>query len=146
MSVDYVGYCVRLLSNYNQNKAVIEVLRAEIKAIENDVGLRSTGMVEFMGKKYNSSSPVENEAVFIYEKVKNKKKRIEVLELEVRKVDIGMGNLNKVQEKIIRKRYIEGKQWYQVARLTGLSERQCRNLKDEAFCRLISVMFPENCG
>ncbi|KNF08540.1 hypothetical protein CLPU_6c00260 [Gottschalkia purinilytica] len=126
-----------LLYNYTMFKASIENMEAEIKEIEIEDGLRS---LSYENEKTSCTNEInrstENIAIRKIEHKDLLKKRIEIIDSKLRRLDNAINALNELENKIITKRYFEGKQWYIIAYELSYNERWCRQVRKQAISKL----------
>ena len=61
----------------------------------------------------------------------------------LRRVDNALGLMGDAHRTILRRKFIDGERWYQVAQATGYSERSCQYLAQEGIRTIAQMMFPE---
>lgn len=91
--------------------------------------------------KYSTGSPTENAALKIPDYVHDEiqKYTAEITDLQKVKVEIlkEVSRLKLKYKNVIFGFYFHGMKWEQVANGTHYSERQCKNIRDEALLRLL---------
>ena len=130
--VNYYKATEKFLYNYNSLKASIENMKQEIEEMEY-LGITALDYKqEPVGKTYAFHSTTENEAI----KITNKKEilgtRIKLLENKLERIDRAVEALNEIEQKIIKLRYYEGRQWWQIAYEMKYSEKWCKELRRRA--------------
>ena len=122
-----------LLYNYNMLKVSIENMKLEIEETEKNDG--ATG-IKYDGVQtsptFKFSSQTEDTSIRNIETIDLLKKRIEITENKIKRVDNAIEALNGAEKNVIIKRYLEGKQWYIVAYEVNYNERWCKELRKRA--------------
>ena len=122
-----------LLYNYNMLKVSIENMKLEIEETEKNDG--TTG-IKYDGVQtsptFKFSSQTEDTSIRNIETIDLLKKRIEITENKIERVDNAIEALNGTEKDVIIKRYLEGKQWYIVAYEVNYNERWCKELRKRA--------------
>ena len=133
-----------LLYNYNMLKVSIENMKLEIEETEKNDGI--TG-IKYDGVQtsptFKFSSQTEDTSIRNIETIDLLKNRIEITENKIERVDNAIEALNGAEKDVIIKRYLEGKQWWQIAYEVKYSERHCRRIRSEAICKLAVGLYGE---
>ncbi len=134
-----------LLKNYTMMQASIENIKDEIEYLKKEDGM--TG-INYDGistsPTYRFSSSVEDTALSNSEKIHYLELQIEGIQRQIDRLDRAIKGLNETERIIIRGKYIEGLQWWQVAGQVRYSERHCKRIRTEAIERLIIGMYGES--
>ncbi|OZV10776.1 hypothetical protein CIW83_18325 [Tissierella sp. P1] len=142
MTKDYYKETEYLLYNYKMFEISIENMEQEIEYLEKEDGM--TG-ISYDGistsPTHKFSSITEDAALSNSEKIQFLQRNIERNRRQLEKIDRAMMGLSEVERIILEQKYIEGKQWWQVAHKAGYSERQCRNIRKDAINKMIIGIF-----
>ena len=142
--VNYYKATEKFLYNYNSLKASIENMKQEIEEMEYFGITALDYKQEPVGKTYAFHSTTENEAI----KITNKKEilgtRIKLLENKLERIDRAVEALNEIEQKIIKLRYYEGRQWWQIAYEMKYSEKWCKELRRRAVQKVAIGLFGED--
>jgi DNA-directed RNA polymerase specialized sigma24 family protein len=126
-----------LLYNYNMLKVSIENMKLEIEETKKEDGMTA---IEYSDEKtsptFKITSQTEDTAIRNIEHTDLLRKRIEITQNKITRLDNAINGLNKNERDVIIKRYIEGKQWYIVAYEVNYNERWCKELRKRAIERL----------
>lgn len=133
-----------LLYNYKMFQISIENMKGDIDLLKIECGVSgiSTDGAN-ISQTYKISSITEETALSNVEKIEYLEQNIGKLENMIEKIDRTLEGLTEEERDIITTRYIEGKQWWQVAHKLRYSERHCRRLRTEAIEKMIIGLFPE---
>ncbi len=127
-----------LLKNYTMMQASIENIKDEIEYLKKEDGM--TG-ISYDGistsPTYRFSSSVEDTALSNSEKIHYLELQIEGIQRQIDRLDRAIKGLNETERIIIRGKYIEGLQWWQVAGQVRYSERWCKELRKNAINKLV---------
>lgn len=91
---------------------------------------------EALSKSYVINSSTEDSALSLI----NYKESIAKLELQISVIDTALKCLTEKEREIIQEKYIENSKWYEVSCKVGLSEKWCKELKNQAYTKLIRVI------
>lgn len=132
-----------MLYNYKMLKVSVQNLKSEIEELKSDtVG---TGAIRYDKEKssptYNIVCTTEEEAIDNIERISKLEKQIMKTQNKIDKIDRALDALNDDERKIIKLRYIEGLQWWQVAGMAKYSERWCREKRKGAIGKLALGLF-----
>lgn len=127
----------KMLYEYNMLKISIENMEEEIKFIEEDIGV---GGIDYESPSSNTnkiSSTTESTVLGRMEKIEYLEQQIEKHARQIEKINRTIKGLTETQKQVIVERYINGKQWYEVAGVVFRGERQCRTIRTEAINKMI---------
>lgn len=133
----------RLLENYSALKGYIEMRQKELEEIEYG-GISAIELGEKTAPTNKINDPVFEEVVSIDRYRKEMKKEIEKKEKIIKKIDFALGKLDNLQRAVIKLRYLEGKQWWQVGTEVHYSERWCKHLRSEAINKMAIIIYGNN--
>ena len=94
-------------------------------------------------KTYAFHSATEESAIVAVERENRLKQRIKVLQSKIERIDRAISALNATERLIITERYLEGKQWWQVAYKVQYNERWCREIRKRAVHKVAIGLFGE---
>ncbi|MCT4507925.1 MAG: hypothetical protein N4A48_04065 [Tepidibacter sp.] len=143
-----------MLYNYKMLKVSVENLKSEIQELNMDT--TGTGAIRYDKEKtsptYSIVCTTEEEAIANIEKINRLEKQIMKTQNKIDKIDRALDALNEDEKRIIKLRYIEGLQWWQVAGMAKYSERWCKEKRKISIEKLslgifgyTSLLLPENC-
>lgn len=139
---DYYKETEYLLYNYKMFKINIKNMESEIEYLKKDDGM--TG-INYDGISTSSTNMInsitENTALSISEKIHFLERRICKENMTLEKIDRAIKGLTETERIIIEQRYIEGKQWWQVAYKANYGERHCKRLRSEAIGKMVIGIF-----
>jgi DNA-directed RNA polymerase specialized sigma subunit len=141
--VNYYKATEKFLYNYNSLKASIENMKQEIEELD----YREISAVNYekepTGKTYDFHSITEEAGIRAAEKKKLLEKRIKATQSKLERIDRAIKALNDTERQIITERYINGKQWWQVAYTVKFNERWCKELRRRAVQKVAIGLFGE---
>ncbi|MCC0658355.1 hypothetical protein IC175_17510 [Clostridioides sp. ES-S-0123-01] len=135
----------KFLEEYNQMDANINKLKGDIynldkcsvgdltKAISYDSILTS--------KTYNINNKIEDKLVSIEDKKTEKEIELYTMMAIKKTLDIAINNLRYVEREIIKFRYINKFEWFQITDKLFMEERQLRRRRDIAIASISIAMF-----
>ncbi|KNF06988.1 DNA-directed RNA polymerase specialized sigma subunit, sigma24 [Gottschalkia purinilytica] len=127
----------KLLYNYNMLKVSIENMNAEIRELESESGVTS---IDYESEKIAPTNkignPTEEVAIKNITSIDLLKKRIEKTQDKIDKMDRAIEKLSESEKQIITMRYIDGKQWFEIAYEANYNERWCKELRKRAIKKL----------
>lgn len=128
-----IGYkeIERRLYNYKKEKANLKNLRLMLENREIDSGLKAVGYGENISGG-GISRPTENIVLNSIREQDYTRGRITKLENELAMIENAMEALTDEESTIVKGRYFEGLQWWQVAGKVGLAESHCRRIRRAA--------------
>lgn len=134
-----------LLYNYKMLKISIENLEKDIEFLEEEDGAGSINYDDINVSPTNKfSSVVENTVLSKTEKREYLERTIKRNKIHIENIDKAMEGLTINERLIIEEKYIEGKQWWQVAYKVGYSEGHSKRIRKEAIEKLIIGIYGEN--
>lgn len=128
-----------LLYNYKMFQINIENMESEIEYLRKEgdgmIGIIYEGINT--SPTYKTNSMTEDVALSNSEKIHFLEHNIERNRRQLEKIDRVMNGLSEVERLILQERYIEGKQWWQVAHKVGYSESHSKGIRKKAIDKLI---------
>lgn len=125
------------LYNYKALKLSITNLKKDIEEFERMDGVNSVPFDTMkLSNSFKFSSSVEDSALSNIEKIDYIKHCIRRTEDTISGIDAALEILTEEERKIIELRYIENKQWYNVAYAVKFCERHCRELRSRAMLKM----------
>lgn len=134
------------LFNYNKAKVEIRCLEIDIEYIKKDI-------IGCSGISYESerTGPTNNISKEVEEEILRKEREIKKLEREknqkeklVKKIDEALTLLEESEMNIVRHRYFSNRRraprWEYIANMTGYSEKNCRNIKDDLINKIKDII------
>lgn len=151
MEEEQIEQCRRkaigMLRAYNDNKVQIEMLQSMIKEVSSrtDISNMAVSYDQPSGGRTNKVSSVVESALVSkereIERLGNELARVQGL---VERVDIALGNMPLMLQQLLRLRYLEGKQWIEVAEAIGYDVYYTKKeLKRSAVDMLTGYLYPE---
>lgn len=129
------------LYKYNRRKAKVELLQEQIKDFK---GEHPLGAVQF-GEKIGSNSGVSDPtAEYVAKQLKKVQEKEEELKREnkfINMVDKGFSVLTILERDILKKKYILGYSWEDIAKETSYSQSQVKRKRREAIGKMSEVMW-----
>lgn len=133
-----------LLYNYKMLLISIENLKEDIILLKEECGVRSIDTEkDNLSKTYKFSSIVENTALSSMEQIEYLEMMVKKMEGQIESLDKSLEGLTLEEKTILTEKYIEGKQWWQVAYKVGYGERHCKRLRTEAIKKMALGIFGE---
>lgn len=133
-----------LLKNYNMKKIKIENLEKEIEYVKEDNELKG---ISYDGV---STSPTNEVKSIVESTVLGNLEKIEYLEhlikrhrIDIEKLDRSLEGLEEVERTVVVEKYINSKQWWQVASKVKHGERYCRTIRKNAIDKLVIGVYGE---
>lgn len=127
-----------LLKNYKMMKISIKNIQEEIEFVKGDIGLQGISYDGVSVSPTNQiKSSVEDTVLSIQENVHFLERNIERLEADISKIDRALEGLEERERTVIIEKYINAKQWWQVAGIVRYSERHCKNIRTESIRKMI---------
>lgn len=131
-----------LLYNYKMLEISIENMQQDIEYLRNNDGMSGLSYDGISTSPTNkTSNPTENVALSNSEKIHYLERCIKRDEMTLQKINRAMEGLTEIENTVISQKYIEGKQWWQVAFKVSYSERHCRNLRKNAIEKISIGVF-----
>lgn len=113
-------------------------MKRELEYLEQSDGLKATNYSNINTQLMNNiNSPTESTALDNIKKMDKLQGKINKTELKLEIIDNALSGLNEREILIITERYINCRQWWEVAQKASYSEEQCRNIKRQAMKKLI---------
>lgn len=142
--MSYYKATEKFLYNYNSLKASIENMKQEIKEMD----YREISAIDYekepTSETYAFHSATEESAIYAADRKNLLEKRIKITEGKLERVDRAVSALNDTEREIINLRYIEGRQWWQVAYEVRYSEKWCKELRKRAINKIAVGLFGES--
>lgn len=142
MTKDYYKETEDLLSNYKMIQISIENMQEEIEYLKKEdgmTGISYDGINTSPTHKFNSIT--EDTALSNSEKIYYLEHSIEKDKRLLERIDRAMKGLSEVERIILDQKYIEGKQWWQVAYEAGYSESHSKSIRRKAIKKLIMGIY-----
>ena len=132
----------KLLSNYKMYKISIENLEIEIEYIKEEDGLKGIGFEGISTSPTNVTSDITSDTVLSkMEKIEYLERTIEQNRRKVESIDKALEGLEDTERIVVIERYIEAKQWWQVASKVCYSESYSRTLRRKAVNKMVIGIF-----
>jgi hypothetical protein len=141
--MNYYKATEKFLYNYNSLKASVENMKQEIEEMDYCEMSGIDYSREPTGKTYAFRSPTEDAAIRAADKKALLNGKINVLGNKLERIDRAIEALNKTEKQIIIERYMEGKQWWQVAYNAQYNERWCKEIRRRAVEKIAIGLFGE---
>ena len=143
--IKYYKAAEALLHNYNMLKISIENAKLEIEEVKNkDIVIKG---ISYDGIKssptFEIKSQTEDITIKNIEYIDLLTKRIEITQNKLSRLDNAIDSLNEIEKQIIKMRYIEGLQWYQIAYKMRYTERWCKQLRTQAVTKMAVGLYGE---
>lgn len=123
-----------LLYSYKMFKISIENMKNEIEYIKNEedglTAINYDGINTSPTNKFSSST--EDTALSVSEKICYLEHSIRRIESKLERIDRALEGLTEIERQVIKQRYIEGLQWWQVGYQVKYSERHCKRIRTGA--------------
>ena len=114
---------IEQLENCRSAKGEIESLRERIERIKSDRERMTQSITGMPSGKNNNQSRIEELTVKLMELEEQLADKLWQREMEIKEVEAWIETLKPHQRNVIRLRYIEGRTWRQVQKLTHYSKR-----------------------
>lgn len=142
--MNYYKATEKFLYNYNSLKASIENMKQEITEMD----YRELSAINYnkepTSKTYAFHSSTEEAAIYTADKKSLLEHRIKITEGKLERIDRAIEALNELEQRIIKLRYIEGKQWWQIAYEIRYSEKWGKELRRRAIGKIAVGLFGED--
>lgn len=139
---EYYKMTEECLKSYNLIMAHIEDLKNELKEIDLEDGLVA---IDYSTSKISPTNKirkvVEETAISNITRRDLVMKQIELYEYKLNRIMESLDSLDSREQKIIKSKYIEGKQWYIVADEENYSEKWCKKIRNAAINKLALVLY-----
>ena len=141
--MNYYKATEKFLYNYNSLKASIENMKQEIEEMD----YREISAIDYekepTSETYAFHSATEESAIYAVERKNLLEKRIKITESKLERIDRAIEALNDTERQVIIERYINGKQWWQVAYSVKFNERWCKEIRRRAVEKIAIGLFGE---
>lgn len=131
----------KLLHNYNMLKVNIANIRREIDFIKNSYGIKGVNYDKVGGSSNETSNPTQDAALRKIEEIKKLESDIRKNEVKLDKINKTLEVLTDIEREVLVGKYIESKQWWEVAASVRYSERHCRNIRRRAVLKMAAGIF-----
>ena len=126
-----------LLKNYNMKKINIENLKQEIEYVKEDTEMKGISYDGVSTSPTNEiKSIVESTVLGNMEKVSYLEHLIKRHQVDLDKLDNALEALEDVERTVVVEKYINAKQWWQVAIVVRFSETHARRIRKQAIKKL----------
>lgn len=127
-----------LLKNYKMMKINIENIEEKIEFTKGDIGLKGIVYDGISTSPTNEiKSSVETTVLSIQEEVHFLTRNIERLTMTIESVDRALEGLEETERNVVIEKYVNAKQWWEVASIVRYSERHCKNIRKRAIDKMI---------
>lgn len=134
----------RLLYNYKMLKISIENIEEDIKLIEDDSGVKGISYDGIATSKTNKTSDIVADTVLSKtEKIHYLSRIIEHNKRDIESINKALEGLTEVEKIIVVEKYINSKQWWEVASIVRYNDRWCRKIRTDAINKLIVGIYGE---
>ena len=131
-----------LLKNYKMMKINIKNIEEEIIFVKGDIGLQGISYDGVSTSPTNEiKSSVENTVLSIQEEVHFLERNIERLVVNIEKIDRALEGLEDIERTVVIEKYINAKQWWQVASKVCYSESYSRAIRSRAINKLVKGIY-----
>ncbi|ABR48559.1 putative sigma factor [Alkaliphilus metalliredigens QYMF] len=144
--MNYYKSTEKFLYNYNALKACIENMQCELEEMGegNHIGIRGLSVKEKTSTTFEFNSMTENEAINSIERKDLLISRIHSIKRKITRIDRAIESIDQNEREIIEKRYLMGKQWWEIAYEVKFSERHCKRIRNEAIEKIAVALFGED--
>ena len=138
---------IKMLRDYKSNMAAIQTFRIDLQTL--DALLINNNMAVTYdqpsgGQTNKVTSQVEDEVIKMEQQRAWINGQIALLQNQIDKVDVALGNMEHPYKTLLRLKYIEGQRWSEVYRLLNYSEEYIRGkMHDMALNMVTGYLFPE---
>lgn len=147
---DYEKTVYGYLRNYHQFRGQFTSLRIEIEGVEEQIRSIGDAKISKYGDApvggYDELSEVERACVRrmkLEERLPVLRENCLRIQTLLRRIDNALQMVSDTHRTILRRKFMDGERWYQVAQATGYSERSCQYLAREAVTMLTKMLFPD---
>lgn len=141
--LNYYKATEKFLYNYNSLKASIENMKQEIEEIDYLEISAVNYEKEPTSETYTFHSITEEAAIYTADKKSLLEQRIKITEGRIDRIDRAIEALNDTERQIITDRYINGRQWWEVAYSVKFNERWCKEIRRRAVEKIAIGLFGE---
>ena len=132
----------KMLSNYKMMKIGIINMEQEIEYLKQDDGVKGIGFDSISTSPTNQTSDiVANTVIARSEKIHYLERIIERNKKDIERLDRALDGLEGIEKTVVVERYINARQWWQVASVAKYSERHCKRIRTEAINKLAVGIF-----
>lgn len=138
---EYYRATEKLLYSYKVFQVNIENMQSELEEMKSESHLKG---VCFEGEPIQSSdisNPTEKNGLKNISREEMLLKRIESAKKKIKTINRSIACLSETEKKIVKMKYIEGKQWYKVAYAANYNERWCKEIRKRAIRKLAIAIF-----
>jgi DNA-directed RNA polymerase specialized sigma subunit len=139
---EYYKMAEECLKSYNLIRGHIEELKNELKEIDIEDGISA---VDYSKAKTSSTNKIgrvaEETAIKNITRTDLVMKQIELYTCKLNRIKEAVDSLDSREVKIIKSRYIKGKQWYIIADEENYSEKWCKKIRNTAINKLSLVLY-----
>lgn len=138
---------IKMLKDYKSNEAAIKTYNIDLQTLD-ALMINSNMAVTYDqpsgGQTNKVTSKVETEVIQIEQQRTWISSQIALLQNQVDKVDIALGNMEHPYKTLLQLKYIDGRRWSEVYRLLNYSEEYIRGkMHDRALYMVTGYLFPE---
>lgn len=131
----------KLLSNFNMMKVYIENIEKEIEFLKKEDGMKGIDYNGVGGSSDSISNPTADTAIRNIKEIEKLEEIIKENKLKLYKISNTMKKLEKIENIIINEKYINNKQWWQIAGIVKYSERHCKRIRNDAINKMAVGIF-----
>lgn len=132
----------KLLSNYKMLHISIENMEQDIRYLKEEDGLKGIGFEGISTSPTNVTSDVVGDTVISkMEKIEYLERTIEQNRRKIESIDKALEGLEDTERVVVIERYIEAKQWWQVASVVRYSESHSKYIRKKAVDKLVIGIF-----
>ena len=138
---------IRMLRDYKSNKMAIKTYNIDLQTLD-ALMINENMAVSYDqpsgGQTNRVSSKVEDEVIKIEQQRVWINGQIALLQNQIDKVDVALGNMEHPYKLLLQLKYIEGKRWGEVYHALNYSEEYIRTkINDRALDMIAGYLFPE---
>lgn len=138
---------IKMLRDYKSNKAAIRMYNIDLQTLD-ALMINNNMAVTYDqpsgGQTNKVTSKVEGEVMQIEQQRAWISSQITLLQNQVDKVDIALGNMEHPYKTLLKLKYIEGRRWSEVYQRLNYSEEYIRTkINDRALDIMAGYLFPE---
>lgn len=138
---------IGMLLNYKSNKVAIDMLKLDLQALDALV-VNSNMAVRYdqpaAGQTNRVISQTENEVIKLEQRRSEINSQIALLQNQVDKIEIALGNMTYPYKQLLEQKYIEHKRWIDVYKALNYSEEYVRTkINETALDMMAAYLFPE---
>lgn len=125
-----------ILKQYKMLKSELENTEKIYNQYSKDILKPVDTSKEYLGKTNSFNSSTENIAIYLLDYSES----IEKLKLQIDIIHTSLKCLSEREKEIINLKYFEGKPWREVSNSIELCEKWCKEIKNEAFKKLVRTI------